>query len=216
MSRFTILLGGDLVATPRLRKQIAGTRVIAADSGIRHAAALGLVPELWAGDFDSATEAHLAEHAHIPVSRFPADKDITDGEIAIDAARERGADSLVIAGAFGGNRADHEFLHLTLALRLGDEGDEVLLTSGTTEGVPLIPGHPHWFDYDAGTRFSVIGFSDLTALSLSGAEWPLERRDVPFGSSLTLSNAVAEPPLELMLEDGRAMLIAHLPEQQGG
>ena len=42
MSRFTILLGGDVRVTERLRKQVAGTRVIAADSGIRHVPLLGL------------------------------------------------------------------------------------------------------------------------------------------------------------------------------
>ena len=52
MSRFAILLGGDFSLTPRVAAQIAGARVIAADSGIRHAASLGIVPELWTGDFE--------------------------------------------------------------------------------------------------------------------------------------------------------------------
>ncbi len=34
MSRFTILLGGDLARTPRLDVQVAGSRVIAADGGM--------------------------------------------------------------------------------------------------------------------------------------------------------------------------------------
>ena len=54
MSRFIILLGGKLVRTPRLDAQMAGARVIAADAGMCHAAMLGVVPELWVGDFDSA------------------------------------------------------------------------------------------------------------------------------------------------------------------
>ena len=56
MSTFVILLGGDLVVTERLRQQIAGARILAADGGIRHAAALGVDPELWLGDFDSTPE----------------------------------------------------------------------------------------------------------------------------------------------------------------
>lgn len=208
MSQFTILLGGDLVATPRLRAQIAGTRVIAADSGIRHAAALGVVPELWAGDFDSATEDHFAAHTDIPVARYPADKDMTDGEIAIAAAIEQGADSLILVGAFGGNRADHEFLHLAVAMRMAEEGRNVLLTSGTTEGRPLLTGSTE-FDHPAGTVFSVIGFEELSGLTLAGVKWPLDKRRVPFGSSLTLSNEVTGK-LVAELASGRAMLIAHL------
>jgi len=210
MSIFTILLGGDLVATPRLARHVSGSRVIAADSGIRHAPALGLVPELWMGDFDSVSPEQRDGFAGIPVEVFPADKDKTDGELAIDTALARGATRLVLAGAFGGPRADHAFLHLALALALAEQGVEILLSSGTQEGTPLLPGVNH-FDYPAGTLFSVIGFTDLDGLTLDGVKWPLAQRHVPFGSSLTLSNA-ARGPFTAELGSGRAMLIAHVGE----
>jgi thiamine pyrophosphokinase len=208
MSLFTILLGGELARTPRLDAQIAGSRVIAADSGIRHAARLGVVPELWAGDFDSVTADERAEHAALAVATYPADKDATDGEIAVEEALSRGATRLVLAGAFGGPRADHAYRHLAAALALAEAGLDVLLTSGWQEGRPLLPGTDHTLDYEDGTLFSVIGFTDLEALTLTGAKWPLTRRDVPFGSSLTLSNTV-RGTLTARLEAGRAMLIAH-------
>lgn len=47
--RFTILLGGDVTVTDRLKAAVEGSRVIAADGGMRHAAPLGLTPELWVG-----------------------------------------------------------------------------------------------------------------------------------------------------------------------
>lgn len=207
MSRFLILLGGDLARTPRLDAQAAGARVIAADSGIRHAKTLGIEPELWVGDFDSAGTALEAAFARVPREAHPAGKDKTDGELAIDAALARGATELVIAGAFGGPRADHGHLNLALALRLVEEGRSVLLTSGSQEGVPLLPGK-HGFDYEPGTVFSVLGFSELTGLTIEGAAWPLDRVVVPFGSSLTISNAV-ETSLTIELGTGRALLLAH-------
>ena len=212
MSRFTILLGGDLVATPALLRQAAGSRVIAADSGIRHAAALGVVPELWVGDFDSVDDALAASWRHIPRRAFPAEKDKTDGELAVDAALAMGATDLLLAGAFGGARADHAFLHMALALRLSDSGTDVLLASGIEEGRPLRAGERMAFDYAAGTLFSVLGFSDLAGLSVDGARWPLDAVEVPFGSSLTISNAVTGA-LAVTLERGRALLIAHLGTQ---
>ena len=66
MTTFTVLLAGDITPTARLAAQIAGTRVIAADSGMRHAAVLGLAPELWLGDFDSASDPLLAAHGEVP------------------------------------------------------------------------------------------------------------------------------------------------------
>jgi thiamine pyrophosphokinase len=208
MSRFTILLGGELIRTPRLDAQVAGTRVIAADSGILHARTLGLEPELWAGDFDSVTKEQRAEFAYVPQKEFPSEKDMTDGELAVAEAIARGATSLVFAGAFGGDRADHGYLHLAAAVGLAEGGLNVLLTSGNQEGVPLLAGEPAAFDYAPGTLFSVIGFTDIEGLTITGVKWPLDRRNVPFGSSLTISNVVTDG-LTVEILAGRAILIAH-------
>lgn len=207
MTTFTILLGGELKRTPRLVRQIAGSRVIAADAGIGHAAMLGLVPELWVGDFDSVPDELPRALEAVPRTTFPAEKDKTDGELAVEAAFARGATALVLAGAFGGPRADHAFLHMVLAVRLAEAGIDIVLTSGSQEGVPLRAGRAR-FDYEAGTLFSILGFSDLTGLSLAGAKWPLDAVQVPFGSSLTISNEVCDG-LDVTLGGGRAMLLAH-------
>ncbi len=213
MSRFSILLGGDLVRTPLIDAQIAGARIIAADSGIRHAAALGVVPELWVGDFDSVPRDLPASYDDIPRKTFPPEKDKTDGELAIAEALELGATSLVLLGAFGGQRVDHEFLHLALAIRLAESGTPVVLTSGAQEGFPVLPGVTG-FDYEDGTLFSILGFSDLSGLTVEGAKWPLDNVEVAFGSSLTISNE-AKGGLRVTLRGGRALLVAHpfpLPE----
>lgn len=207
MTRFTILLGGELFRTPLVDRQVAGSRVIAADAGIRHAATLELMPELWLGDFDSVPSEVDLRFADLPRETFPQDKDKTDGELAIAAALKRGATSLVLVGAFGGPRADHAFLHLALALRLAEAGTEVILTSGRQEAHPLLPGTMS-FDYADGTLFSLLAFSALSGLSEEGAKWPLDRVDVPFGSSLTLSNEV-RGSLRVSLGSGRALLLAH-------
>jgi thiamine pyrophosphokinase len=207
MSRFTILLGGDLIPTPRLAAQIADTRIIAADSGIRHAEELGVMPELWVGDFDSVPEVLNRALAGVERRSFPKEKDQTDGELAVNKALERGASSLVFAGAFGGPRFDHSFLHMTLALRLAEQGIPVILTSGAQEGIP-IPRQRQKFDYEPGTIFSVMAFTDLDGLTLEGVYWPLENVHVPFGSSWTISNEVREI-LIATLASGRAVLLAH-------
>ncbi len=207
MSRFTLLLGGDSTPTPRLRRQVAATRVIAADSGIRHARSLSLVPELWVGDFDSTTVLMERAYPDTPRQMFPAEKDKTDGELAAAIALGEGATSLVMVGAFGGQRADHAFLHLALAARLCEEGMEVILSSGSQEGHPLRHGRTV-FDFDDGTLFSVIGLTDLSGLTVGGAKWPLRAVDVPLGSSLTVSNET-RGRLEIKLKGGRGLLIAH-------
>jgi thiamine pyrophosphokinase len=207
MSRFVILLDGDVLRTPRLEAQLAGARVIAADGGMRHAPALGVLPELWIGDFDSAPGDVPAEHAAVERRRFPSDKDKTDGELAVAEALARGATSLVLAGAFGGIRADHALLHLAMGIRRAKEGIDVVLTSGAQEGFPLLPG-TRTFNYKDGTLFSILGFSHLSGVTVAGAKWPLENVEVPFGSSLTVSNEV-RGGLRISFAVGRAMLVAH-------
>ncbi|MBE7184641.1 MAG: thiamine diphosphokinase [Methylobacterium mesophilicum] len=207
MTRFLILLGGELEPTPRLLMQVRDAHVIAADSGMRHAKALGVTPELWMGDFDSTDNALRAAWPAVRQVAFPPAKNMTDGEIAVAEALKAGADEIVLAGAFGGPRADHAFLHLTLAIRLAEGGTSVLLTSGAQEGRPLLAGDAA-FDYGSGTLFSVLAFSDLTGLTIEGARWPLSGVRVPFGSSLTLSNVI-ETRLRIRLEEGKALLLAH-------
>ncbi len=194
--------------TARLLRQIADARLIAADSGMHHASKLGVAPELWVGDFDSANPQELENWASVPRLEYPADKDMTDSDLAISAALERGASSLLVVGAFGGLRSDHAFLHMTQALALADRGMPVALTSGDEEGMPVRPGKVLLPGFPAGTRFSVLPFTDLTGLTINDAKWPLNDREVPFGSTLTLSN-VAGKNLSISLRSGSAFLVAH-------
>ncbi|PHP66079.1 thiamine diphosphokinase [Zhengella mangrovi] len=207
MSTFVILLGGELHATPRLMSQVAGARVIAADSGMDHAALLGVTPELWIGDFDSAEEDLLERYKHVPREVFPVDKNMTDGELAIAEALRRGASDFILAGGFGGPRADHAFLHLTAAVSVAETGIPVLLTSGKQEGYPVLHGENR-FDLPEGTLFSILPFTDLGGLTIAGAKWPLSEAAITFGSSRTMSN-VSEGPLLVDLTSGRALLVAH-------
>ena len=205
--RFAILLGGEVTPTGRLRRQLAGCRTIAADSGIRHADPLNLVPELWVGDFDSAETGHHERHPDVPRATFSPDKDMSDGEIAIEAALRRGAGFLWLVGAFGG-RTDHATAHMLGALALAGRGVGAVLTSGAEEAVPLGPEgcRPSW---PAGTGFSVLAFTELRGLTLKGAKWPLDAVDVAMGSTRTLSNVAADG-LAASVASGRALLTGRL------
>nr|WP_316656865.1 thiamine diphosphokinase [uncultured Gellertiella sp.] len=211
--RFTILLGGTLVATDRVRAAVADSRVIAADSGMRHAAALGLLPELWVGDFDSADQALLDAWPEVERQPYPAQKAATDGEIAISEAIARGARSLLLLGAMGGERSDHALQHFAQALQLKAEGFEVMLSSGEEEGLPLLAGEIE-VDLPGGSLFSIVGFSRLDGLSIRGARYPLENFTLPFGSSRTISN-VALGPVHLTLEGGCGLFLARPHDMTG-
>ena len=205
-STFAILLGGALEIDDRVVELTRGARAIAADGGMRHAQALGLLPEVWVGDFDSTPPELSETHAATPRMPFPSEKNFTDGELAIDQAIERGATRLVLIGSFGGARTDHALSHLLQAVTLAERGLDVVLTSGLEEAVPLLPGTRE-LDLPAGSLFSVIAFTALEGLSLSGAKYPLDEADIAFGASRTISN-VAEGRVSASLKSGRALIIA--------
>jgi len=206
MTRFSILLDGALDPTDRLRGQVAGSRVIAADGGMRHAGALGLDVELWVGDFDSTDSELAARHADVERQIHPTAKDKTDGEIAIDEALKRGAREIVLVGGLGG-QSDHALGNIMLGLGLEREGIPVIITSGGEEAYPLLPGARE-LDLPPASRMSIVALADLVGLSLTGVEWPLEDRTVKLSSSLTLSNIVVGP-LEITLGQGYGIIVAY-------
>lgn len=209
--RFAILLDGALTPTGRLRRQLEGCRLLAADGGIRHAETLGRDPELWLGDFNSADGSLGKRFSDIPRKAWPGDKAISDGQIAVRHAIDEGAREILFVGALGGERSDHAFFNLAgaLELALGRPDIGVTLTSGREEAIPLLPGQPLRPDWPKGTLFSVLGFSAMNGLTVKNAKWPLDCVNVPFGSTWTLSN-VAGDSLEILLGEGCGIAICQL------
>ena len=73
-----LLLAGTFARPAPLPQ--AGDIIIAVDGGIRHTAALQIVPQWWIGDFDSSGELDVA----VPRLTFPVEKDETDLELALN------------------------------------------------------------------------------------------------------------------------------------
>ena len=76
--------------------------VIAVDGGFASLEAAGCVPDLALGDFDSL--GFVPEG--VPVKLFPAEKDASDMELALEEALTCGAGAVEVYGALGG-RLDH-------------------------------------------------------------------------------------------------------------
>ena len=206
MSKYAILLSGPVVKTPRLIKQLSNARVIAADGGMAHAAALKLSPELWVGDFDS-TPQNLADQWHnVPRQTHPVGKDASDGELAISEALRRGATSLILVGGMGG-QLDHVLAHAGFLLALAKRGIDVMMTSGTEEAYGLV-SDLEFADLKQGTRISVMPFSDLAGLSISGVKWPLTNQLIRLGSAHSLANEVSGQ-VKLSLASGSAIVVIY-------
>ncbi len=201
-----ILAGGRLEVTPRVLERVGeASLVIAADGGARHADAIHRRIDLWVGDFDSSDAQLMARWANAPRQTHPVDKAQVDTELALQAARERGATRALILGAFGG-RFDHTLAIATIAVRNALSGFPVALESGDEAAWVLTPDQPLWLELQPDQTFSVISLEPVSVVSVGGARWPLERAELSWGTGLGVSNrALGRVTIEL--ERGSALVI---------
>ncbi len=204
-----VLAGSDILVTDALKKLCGDADfVVAADSGVRHAAGLDVTPDLIVGDFDSAAQADLERYPDVPRQTYPVRKDSLDLELALDEAVARGATELLIVGVLGG-RLDQTLAALFIASRYQDSY-RVTLHSGHTAAYPLRTGDVLTLNVQAGLTFSVLSLSPVSQLSLVGTSYPLTQADLPFGVGLGVSNETTAAPLTVTLHGGSALLILAL------
>ncbi len=103
--------------------------IICADGGYLHAKEIGIVPDVWLGDGDSLGDIEICAKEKID---FPARKDKTDTDLAVELAASRGYKKIVIFGGLGG-RLDHEYANLCLLKKICDLGGEGVLVNEKNE-----------------------------------------------------------------------------------
>ncbi len=130
-----IFANGDL---PNLEKARALLQpddfIIAADGGTRHALALGVTPNIVIGDLDSITkdERRKIDEAGVEVIKFPADKNETDLELAIQHVASLVPDQILILAALGG-RMDQTLANIALLADFRLSTFDVRLTDSVEE-----------------------------------------------------------------------------------
>jgi thiamine pyrophosphokinase len=209
-----VFAGGDPVdGDVEARLPQAGVTVVAADSGVDIALALGRRVDLVVGDFDSAdpaaVEAAVASGAE--VRRYPVDKEQSDLELALHAARASGAKRVVVVGGYGG-RLDHflanalliaspAFADIQIEALVGDARITVIHECARLSGTP-------------GDLCSLLAVGGAArGVRTTGLRYPLDGEDLLPGSTRGISNELSEPVATVSLEHGA--LLAVQPDTGG-
>jgi thiamine pyrophosphokinase len=182
----------------------ASDLVIAADGGARHCQALGITPEVVIGDFDSLSEDELAalERAGAQVVRFPARKDFTDLELALQHATALGADEILVFAALGA-RWDQTLANLLLPAAPGLEGVCIRLLDGSQEVALLRPGETHTLAGKPGDTVSLVPLGGHAhGITTDGLEYPLTDGTLYFGATRGISNVLLGERAVVRLEEG--------------
>lgn len=200
-----VVSGGEAFGPEVLDDVPTDAFVVAADSGLDHALAVGMDVDLIIGDLDSVSAAGLAESRGIPIEQYPTNKNHTDLELALEAATRLDADRIVVVGGHGG-RVDH-FL-----------GNVAAIASPklATADVEWICGASHIFViHDSaqmhGTKSDVVSLIPVggtaTGVTTSGLRWPLADATLDPFSATGVSNEFSRPFAEISLESGTLLAV---------
>jgi thiamine pyrophosphokinase len=203
-----VVIGGD-PPDPRVRARLPlPATVIAADSGLDHALALGLRADLVVGDLDSvsptALDAAAAQGAS--VHRHDPDKDATDTELAIDAAIAAGCTRLVVVSG-GGGRLDHllgslMLLARPLAGRLEAWIGEAHLDIVHGPGSVMVSGDP-------GDLISLVPLGgSARGVTTAGLRWSLSDDDLDWRATRGVSNELVARTATVSLTEGTLAVVA--------
>jgi thiamine pyrophosphokinase len=211
--RAAIFLNGSPDSSDLLRR-VAGFAdlIVAADGGTHYALEAGVVPDLVVGDMDSLGEELTLELERLGASleRHPVRKDKMDGQLAVLAARERGATAADLLCAVGGTLgALFSVPQILLAAeRIGlrstvvaDRGRIFVVEAGSR----TVQGHPQ----DSVSIFPLSGLA--TGVTLESMEYPLENASLEPGDTLGFHNELIGTKANVSVEEG-ALLVVHETE----
>ncbi len=208
MTRYLIIANGT-IRDYDFSKKIAEEAdfIICADGGAKHLIRMGIMPDLVIGDLDSIQERDRAFFLGrgVEFRKFPARKDETDTELAVETAIAEGPDEIVLLGT-SGTRLDHTLASAFLLKKILDAGIEGRMVDEHNT-LHLIDRRID-LSGKIGDNLSIIPLS-LTAegICLHGVEYPLDKAVIALGSSLGISNRFSQEKVSITMDNGLLMVI---------
>jgi thiamine pyrophosphokinase len=184
--------------------------VIAADGGAGSLDRLGRIPDRLVGDLDSV-DVELVERlaaAGMRIDRHPVDKEASDTELAVEAAHDAGATELVMLGAMGGPRLDHELANLLVLADPALAGRDVKAVRGGTQVRALHGGHRLVLSGSSGDLVTLLPIGgDVAGVTTEGLRWQLDEATLRMGRSRGLSNEVVGSQASVRITDGTLLVV---------
>ena len=178
-----IFTGGEIHHQWIAERPEEGDLVISADAGYRNATLMGAHTNLLIGDFDSLGQ--------IPddvdeVRQVPVEKDLTDTQLAVEIAMEKGADEIVIVGSTAG-RFDHALSMMAILEKYWEKRIPIYIVNGQNR-VRFIRNSGFIVVRSQYKYFSVLAADEkVKGVSIEGGKYPLKnamlRRDHQFAVS---------------------------------
>jgi thiamine pyrophosphokinase len=208
----TLVVASLAVRAPALVASLAECvdTVIAADGGGAACLAAGVHPNVVVGDLDSLSKAdeELLRQTGARFVIVPAEKDVTDLDLALDEAQRVGSTDLWLTGVFGG-RLDH-----TLAAA-GSLARHAALRPHVVEpdahAWVLAPtGRPCVALVGSGSTVSLFALDGPATVTCLGLKYPLFGEELAPLDSRGLSNVIVGERASVEVTRGRLLVLSVL------
>jgi len=175
--------------------------IIAADGGLRHIQALGIIPHTVLGDFDSL--GYTPDGANV----FPVEKDDTDAMLAIRRGLQLGFRDFLLYGSLDGPRLDHTIANFQALQYLCDHGAAGFLIGKTYLATVVKNGA---LVFPAGCDGIVSVFcsgADAEGVTLENLHYPLKKARLTAGFPLGVSNHFIQQQARVEVQRGSLLVL---------
>ncbi|HNO86300.1 MAG TPA: thiamine diphosphokinase [Anaerolineales bacterium] len=205
--RIIIFANGELPNKEKARALLREDDfIIAADGGTRHAIELGRTPNIIIGDLDSLPVNLEPSTLNIELMQFPADKNETDLELAIQHALTLNPQEIIIIGALGG-RLDQTLGNIALISNLQPSTCNLKLNDGLEE-VFFCHNHAE-VNGAAGDIVSLIPWQgEVTGILTHGLKWVLQNETLYPHKTRGISNEMTGDTATIKIKSG-LLLVVH-------
>ena len=183
--------------------------IVAADGGAGWLAVQGFTPHVVVGDLDSIAAGllHALEADGVTIERHPADKDQSDAELAVARAVASGARRVIVLGALGGERLDHELSNLLMLTDPAWSSVDLRIVRDDTSVRAVIDGGRLVLDGATGDIVTLLPIGDADGVTTDGLAYPLAGDALRMGQSRGLSNVIASTPASVRLQAGTLLVV---------
>ncbi len=164
-------------------------------------------PDLAIGDFDSVTpkELEIIHSNSKNILTFPADKDFTDLELAVNKAISLKPKSIEIYGSLG-TRLDHSLVSIQLLEKLLKNNIPAAIINDTNKCI--ISDSVTKIKKDKNYKYlSILPVAKNLIVSISGCKYPLKKAKITRSSSLCVSNKIVSNIATITVHHGLALII---------
>ena len=205
MRRFVIIGGAEIGNYELIRSYFTqNDYYVYCDCGLKHQQALGVMPDLVIGDFDSHTQPEDMHNVIV----LPVMKDDTDTIYAVKEGMRRGYDNFLLIGATGG-RQDHNLGNIYALLMLAKSGKKAMIIDDYGEMSIITSGETRRVKY--GWRFfSLLNISGTAkGITITGAKFNLNDAEITPEYQYGISNEVLsqENDAVISLREGYLLLV---------